>query len=170
MRADAHGVIAPAPRPLRLSIQNRDRFAGLPAASTLRRWVDRALDARARPAQLTLRFVDAREGRRLNSDFRGRDYATNVLTFDYQPRPVHADIVLCVPVVAREAREQRKTLRAHLAHLVIHGVLHAQGHDHQTGRQAQRMERLETRLLAALGYRDPYRPIEDAARANPSYR
>jgi probable rRNA maturation factor len=109
-------------------------------------------------ATLTLRFVGAREGRRLNRDFRGRDYATNVLTFNYARAPVEADIVLCLPVIAREARQQGKALRAHLAHLVIHGTLHAQGHDHETSTDAARMERLETRLLARLGYPDPYQP------------
>lgn len=143
---------------LSLSIQGADRFDDLPAASTLRRWVRHALTADGR---LTLRFVNTREGRRLNRDFRGRDYATNVLTFDYAQQPVEADIVLCVPVLRREAIAQQKSLRSHLAHLVVHGVLHAQGHDHQTDRQAQRMERLEARLLAELGYRDPYLPVAD---------
>ncbi len=164
-RADGAGA------PLSLAIQGRERFAGrpetLPTDRTLRRWVARALDARPRalPAELTLRFVDAREGRRLNRDFRGRDYATNVLTFDYSRAPLAADIVLCVPVIAREARAQGKSLRSHLAHLVVHGTLHAQGHDHLTDRQAARMEALETRLLAALGYPDPYRPAPTAASA-----
>lgn len=150
---------APARSPrLSLSVQGTERFEDLPAASTLRRWVRHALSTDGR---LTLRFVDAREGRRLNRDFRGRDYATNVLTFDYAQQPVEADIVLCVPVLRREAIAQHKSLRSHLAHLVVHGVLHAQGHDHQTDRQAQRMERLEARLLAELGYRDPYLPVAD---------
>jgi probable rRNA maturation factor len=145
---------------LRLALQGLDAFAGLPAASTLRRWIGRALQG---DAYLTLRFVDAREGRRLNRDFRGRDYATNVLTFDYRRRaPVQADIVLCLPVVAREARAQGKTLRAHLAHLVIHGTLHAQGYQHDRADEATQMERLETRLLAGLGYADPY--VERSAR------
>lgn len=144
---------------LRLALQGRDAFDGLPAASTLRRWIGRALRS---DAELTLRFVDAREGRRLNRDFRGRDYATNVLTFDYSRAPVQADIVLCLPVVAREARAQGKTLRAHLAHLVIHGTLHAQGYEHDRADEAARMERLETRLLAGLGYADPY--VEGPAR------
>jgi probable rRNA maturation factor len=145
----------PASPRLRLTVQGAEAFAALPARSTLRRWVLRALQT---DATLTLRFVGAREGRRLNRDFRGRDYATNVLTFDYARAPVEADIVLCLPVIAREARQQGKALRAHLAHLVIHGTLHAQGHDHETATDAARMERLETRLLARLGYPDPYRP------------
>jgi probable rRNA maturation factor len=145
----------PASPRLRLTIQGAEAFAALPARSTLRRWVLRALQT---DATLTLRFVGAREGRRLNRDFRGRDYATNVLTFDYARAPVEADIVLCLPVIAREARQQGKALRTHLAHLVIHGTLHAQGHDHENATDAARMERLETRLLARLGYPDPYRP------------
>ena len=129
--------------------------AGAPSASTLRRWIAPALE---RDAQLTLRFVGRREARRLNRDFRGRDYATNVLTFDYQRAPrVVADIVLCLPVLRTEARQQRKTLRAHLAHLVQHGVLHAQGYDHGTRAQERRMQARERALLAGLGVGDPYR-------------
>jgi probable rRNA maturation factor len=138
---------------LRLTLQGHDAFAGLPARSTLRRWIVRALQV---DAELTLRFVGTREGRRLNRDFRRRDHATNVLTFNYAASPMQADIVLCLPVVAREARLQGKTLRAHLAHLVIHGTLHAQGHEHENAAEAARMERLETLLLAELGYPDPY--------------
>lgn len=157
------------PAPISLSIQGRARFAErsepLPTDRTLRRWVGEALEPRSRaaPVELTLRFVDAREGRRLNRDFRGRDYATNVLTFDYSRAPLAADIVLCVPVIEREARAQGKRLRAHLAHLVVHGTLHAQGHDHLADRQAAAMEALEARVLASLGYPDPYRPGPAAA-------
>ena len=112
-------------RLLNLTLQGVERYADLPTRRTLIRWVRAALHA---DAELTLRFVDRREGRRLSHDFRGRDYATNVLTFDYQRVPrVVADIVICVPVVRAEAQSQGKTLRAHLAHLVIHGTLHAQG-------------------------------------------
>ena len=119
------------------------------------RWIKAALD---RDAELTLRFVGAAEARRLNREFRGKDYATNVLTFDYQHAPVvRADIVLCVPVVRREAREQRKGFRDHLAHLVVHGVLHAQGHDHDRAARARTMEAREVRILAGLGIDDPYR-------------
>lgn len=160
---------------LSLSVQGRERFARadepLPADSTLRRWLRAALRGDAR---LTLRFVDAREGRRLNRDFRGRDYATNVLTFDYARAPVEADIVLCVPVIAREARAQGKRWRAHLAHLVVHGALHAQGHEHETEAEATRMERLEVKVLAALGYPDPYVPqaksMSTSTRRDPSPR
>ncbi|MCS6944088.1 MAG: rRNA maturation RNase YbeY [Sutterellaceae bacterium] len=125
----------------------------MPASSTLRRWVGLACRRRA---HLVLRFVGTAEGRTLNRTYRGRDYATNVLTFVYSQRPVHADIVICVPVVRAEARAQRKPFYHHLAHLVIHGALHAQGHDHLTAQQAQVMETLERRLLARLGIPDPY--------------
>jgi probable rRNA maturation factor len=140
---------------LTVSIQGQGRFDGLPARSTLVRWIKAAVE---RDAELTLRFVGAAEARRLNREFRGRDYATNVLTFDYQHAPVVlADIALCVPVVRREAREQRKGFREHLAHLVVHGVLHAQGHDHDRATRARKMEALEGRVLAGLGIDDPYR-------------
>jgi probable rRNA maturation factor len=140
--------------PLALSIQGHARFAGLPARTTLARWISAALD---REGELTVRFVGAREGRQLNRDFRGKDHATNVLTFDYAHAPVvRADIVLCIPVIRREARAQRKPLRDHLAHLVVHGVLHAQGHDHDRAAAARRMEAREVELLAGLGIPDPY--------------
>jgi probable rRNA maturation factor len=140
---------------LALSIQGQGRFVGLPARSTLLRWVEAALES---DAELTVRFVGAAEARRLNREFRGKDHATNVLTFDYQHAPVVvADIVLCVPVVRREAREQRKGFREHVAHLVVHGVLHAQGLDHARAHDAKRMEAREVRILASLGIDDPYR-------------
>src|SRR5512137_916693 len=139
---------------LTLSIQGQSRFDGLPARNTLVRWIMAALE---RDAELTVRFVGAAEARRLNREFRGRDYATNVLTFDYAHAPiVRADIVLCVPVIKREAREQRKTFRHHLAHLVVHGVLHAQGHTHDRAADAREMESREVRILAELRIDDPY--------------
>jgi probable rRNA maturation factor len=108
-------------------------------------------------ANVTLRIVDGREGRALNRRYRGRDYATNVLTFVYDDGvSLAGDIVLCAPVVAREARAQRKTLRAHYAHLVIHGMLHLQGYDHERDADAARMEAREIALLRDLGYGDPY--------------
>jgi probable rRNA maturation factor len=140
---------------LLLSVQGRSRFPGLPARSTLARWVAATLEA---DAEITLRFVGSVEGRRLNRDFRGRDHATNVLTFDYARAPlVQADIVLCLPVIRSEARAQRKPLRAHLAHLVVHGALHAQGYGHERAAQARTMEAREVAVLAALGIGDPYR-------------
>ena len=143
------------PADLHLSLQQPDgRHRTLLARHRVARWIRAALQA---PAEITVRIVDADEGRALNRDFRGQDHATNVLTFDYQREPVVvADLVLCAPVVAREAREQGKTLLAHYAHLLVHGTLHAQGHDHQRTAQARAMESRETALLAALGFPDPY--------------
>jgi probable rRNA maturation factor len=121
----------------------------------VQRWVQHALNV---PAELTLRIVDEPEARALNRSYRQRDYATNVLTFDYARKPVvMADIVLCAPVIAREAAAQGKSLEAHWAHLVMHGVLHAQGYEHETNeRDACEMESLEILLLGALGYANPY--------------
>lgn len=161
----------PAKRPplpkLRLSVQFADPTAraGLPR-HVLLRWIRAAL--RVGPAaplaagaddtaQITVRIVDAEEGRALNHAYRGKDYATNVLTFDYVPWPPQADIVLCAPVVAAEAAAQHKPLQDHYAHLVVHGVLHASGWDHQTDAQAQAMEHAEVETLARLGLPDPYR-------------
>jgi probable rRNA maturation factor len=119
------------------------------------RWIRAALDA---PAQLAVRIVDADEARALNRDYRGRDYATNVLTFDYERTPtVVADLVLCAPVVEAEAKAQRLDLEAHYAHLLVHGTLHAQGFDHQRDAEARVMEARESELMLALGFADPYR-------------
>ena len=128
--------------------------AALPRASVMR-WLAAAL---LRDAELTVRIVGAEEARSLNSSFRGKDYATNVLTFDYARTPVvMADLVLCAPVVEREAQEQGKSLRAHYAHLLVHGALHAQGYDHETNeRDALEMEALEVLLLGSLGFDNPY--------------
>ena len=119
------------------------------------RWVRHAL---ACDAEITVRIVDADEGRALNRDYRHKDTATNVLTFDYSHEPVVcADLVLCAPVVAREAAEQGKTLQAHYAHLLVHGTLHAQGWDHETSAaDAEAMETHETAILARLGFANPY--------------
>ncbi len=124
--------------------------------TTLRRWVQAALLA---DAELTLRFVDADEGQSLNRGYRGKDYATNVLTFAYaqhESDPLTGDIVLCCPVVEREANAQGIALEAHYAHLIVHGVLHAQGYDHEQDDEAREMEDLETEILTGLGYGDPY--------------
>jgi probable rRNA maturation factor len=134
-------------------VQGREAFPLLPSRATLRRWTQLALE---RDASIVLRFVGTAEGRRLNREFRGQNHATNVLTFDYMEKPVRADIVICVPVVRTEARAQARPMRDHLAHLVIHGLLHAQGHDHVSARQAARMEGRERKLLAHLGIADPY--------------
>ena len=118
------------------------------------RWIRAALEA---PAELTVRIVGADEGRALNRDYRGRDYATNVLTFDYSRAPVvAADLVLCAPVVRDEAKAQRLPLEAHYAHLLVHGTLHAQGYDHENEADARLMEARESALLQALGFGDPY--------------
>lgn len=119
------------------------------------RWIRHAL---AVPGEITVRIVDQHEGQVLNRDYRQKDYATNVLTFDYTRAPVAcADLVLCAPVVAREAHEQHKTLQAHYAHLIVHGALHAQGWDHETSAaDAQRMEAREIAILATLGFENPY--------------
>lgn len=137
------------------------RFAGVAehravlTRARARRWVAHALE---RPAQIALRVVGEAEGRQLNARYRGRDYATNVLTFDYAGSPlVIADLVLCAPVVQREALEQGKALAAHYAHLLVHGTLHAQGYDHEADdAQALRMEAAEVLLLGALGFANPY--------------
>ena len=119
------------------------------------RWIRHALQA---DGEITVRIVDAEEGLALNRDYRHKDYATNVLTFDYAQEPVVcADLVLCAPVVAREAQENGKTLEAHYAHMLVHGILHAQGWDHETSAEdADEMEALETDIMRKLGFADPY--------------
>lgn len=140
---------------LDLTIQCQVETSRLPRRPTLRRWMLAALE---RPAAVTLRFVGSREGRRLNHDYRGGDHATNVLTFVYDDAmSLIGDIVLCAPVVSREARTQHKRLVAHYAHLVIHGMLHLQGYDHRRDEDAVRMEARESDLLVRLGYADPWR-------------
>lgn len=142
---------------LSLSLQFADprHRAQLPRHKVAR-WVRAALDA---PGEITVRIVGEDEGRALNAEYRGKDYATNVLTFDYTQAPVvAADLILCAPVIAREARAQRTPLADHYAHLLVHGTLHAQGWDHETGDEdAQAMEARETEILLALGLKDPYR-------------
>jgi probable rRNA maturation factor len=148
--------MAPARPRLALSLQFGDAShrAQLPR-HRVARWIRAALEA---PAEIAVRIVGEDEGRRLNREFRGKDYATNVLTFDYERAPVVvADIVLCAPVVAREARERGIELSAHYAHLLVHGTLHAQGHEHDRAGDAECMEARETEVLAALDVADPYR-------------
>jgi probable rRNA maturation factor len=140
---------------LQLSLQQPDgRLRALLPRHVVARWVRAALDG---PAQIAVRIVGEEEGRRLNREFRSRDYATNVLTFDYARDPlVVADLVLCAPVLEREARESGVALVAHCAHLVVHGVLHARGFDHERAAQARVMEARESILLRTLGFDDPY--------------
>jgi len=139
---------------LAFAVQRVADADGVPADATLRRYARAACE---RDARVTLRIVDGREGRALNRRYRGRDRATNVLTFVYDDgTSLAGDIVLCAPVVANEARAQRKSLAAHYAHLVIHGMLHLQGYDHERDDDAARMEAREAALLRALGYGDPY--------------
>src|SRR5688572_26503932 len=134
---------------------------GLPASVSFRKWVAAALAGRIREADLAIRVVGTKEGRALNRHYRGKDYATNVLSFPAElPEgvrlPLLGDIVLCAPVIAREAREQKKPLAAHYAHLTVHGTLHLLGWDHDDAREAECMERLERTILAEMGIEDPY--------------
>ena len=153
---------APRARPRRrrkprltLHLQIASRAAAVPAPAEVRRWARAALKG---SAEITVRIVGAAEARTLNRRYRDRDYAANVLSFPYTLRRglVEGDVVLCAPVVAREALAQGKTVEAHFAHLTVHGVLHLQGHRHAGPRDAARMEALEKNLLAKLGYPDPY--------------
>ncbi len=139
---------------LDLQVQYAAPDAGLPGERALRRWAQAALTD---DASVTLRIVGRREGRRLNREFRGRDYASNVLTFVYgEHRPLEGDIVLCAPVVRTEAGRRQGRLEAHYAHLVVHGMLHLQGFDHERHADARVMEARETAILATLGLPDPY--------------
>jgi probable rRNA maturation factor len=146
---------------LDLEIQYADqRLEADLTEAMLQRWVENALLG---PAELSIRFVDAEEGLALNRQYRGKDYATNVLTFAYnegeelgEDDPTQADIILCTDVLLREAEEQGKTVEEHAAHLVVHGVLHAQGYDHEHDEEAEEMEQFERDIMEVLGYPDPY--------------
>ncbi|MBC7609787.1 MAG: rRNA maturation RNase YbeY [Polaromonas sp.] len=145
---------------LRLSLQFGDikdaaRHRAALSRHSVTRWIRHALTS---DAEITVRIVGLQEGQALNRDYRQKDYATNVLTFDYTQEPiVTADLVLCAPVVAKEAKENRKTLKAHYAHLLVHGTLHAQGWDHETSEQdAEEMEAYEIAILGGLGVKNPY--------------
>jgi probable rRNA maturation factor len=145
------------PLSLCLTVQYATRFKRVPERREFREWVSAALE---QSVELTIRLVDEEEGLSLNQRYRRKGYATNVLTFWYGQSPNGAlagDVVLCPPVLAREARDQGKTSRAHFAHLTVHGVLHLQGYDHKRAREAAAMQARETQLLARLGYPDPYR-------------
>ena len=139
---------------LALDVQKAVRPRQLPARAQVLKWAQAALENDAR---ITVRIVGQAEARTLNRSFRGKDYATNVLTFDYQHQPeVVADLILCAPVVADEARRQKITLVAHYAHLLVHGALHAQGHDHENDADAALMEGHEREIVMGLGFDDPY--------------
>jgi probable rRNA maturation factor len=153
----------PSKRPeLNLSVQHAVRHEASPHRPQVLRWLRAAQEG---AATVSVRFVDVDEGRALNRDYRHKDYATNVLSFVYDSEPVVGsalpavvgDLVICVPVVLREAQEQGKAAEAHFAHLIVHGMLHLQGYDHETGaRDARRMEAREREILDGLGYPDPY--------------
>ena len=135
--------------------------AGIPAPASFRKWAAAAVEGRIRKADVAIRVVGEKEGRALNHRYRGKDYATNVLSFPAElPEgvnlPLLGDLVICAPVVAREAAEQGKPLAAHYAHLTVHGVLHLLGLDHEDEREAEAMERFEREILADLGLPDPY--------------
>ena len=158
--------------PLAVDVQPEAGDAGIPAAEQFERWVDAALSELAGAHDLAIRIVGEEEGRDLNRSYRQKDYPTNVLSFpaaiDDLPAAVRqsleiaplGDLVICAPVVLREAAEQHKPLDAHWAHLVVHGCLHLLGHDHEEPAEAEAMESLETAIMARLGYPDPY--IEEA--------
>jgi probable rRNA maturation factor len=137
-----------------MTVQYAVRARGLPSRAQLRRWARAALE---RDARVTVRIVGRGEARALNHRFRGKNRPTNVLTFVMSERPrLEGDVALCAPVIAREARAQRKSAAAHYAHLVVHGVLHLQGYDHERALEARTMERREARIVMRLGYPDPY--------------
>ena len=140
---------------LGLAVQYGVRGRGLPSPGQFSRWARAALECDAR---VTLRIVGSGEARALNRNFRGRNYPTNVLTFVMREKPrLEGDLALCAPVIAREARAGRRSAAAHYAHLVVHGVLHLQGYDHERERDAAVMERRESRIVTGLGFPDPYK-------------
>lgn len=139
---------------LAMSVQLVTESSGLPSEQQFRKWARATLRV---DTEATLRIVDEEEGRELNRDYRGKDYATNVLTFPLTEEPwLIGDIILCAPVVAREAQEQGITLEAHYAHLTVHGILHMHGYDHIEEAQAELMESLESAIMIKLGFADPY--------------
>ena len=153
---------AAAPK-LCLWVKNEAGRRGVPMLRSFERWIAAIPELRKRRqwTELNILIVGSAEGRRYNREFRGRDYATNVLSFPYEAAPgehsgLLGDLVICAPVVAREAREQHKDPRDHFAHLTIHGALHLLGYDHETDADAERMEALERAVLATLGLEDPY--------------
>jgi len=153
---------------LTLSVGYAAPRKGVPTSTSFRQWVEAALRGakRRKATELSIRIVDAKEGRELNRDYRGKDYATNVLSFPVElppgvKLPLIGDLVICAPVVAREAAEQDKLPRNHWAHMTVHGVLHLLGYDHIEDAEAEAMEALEARILAGLGMDDPYAAEHD---------
>lgn len=145
---------------LKLTVQVASLESDIPASKQIKKWVNAALRVET---EVTIRFVDEEEGRMLNSAYRGKDYATNVLTFPLSEEPhLMGDIIICTPVVAQEAKAQNKSLEAHYAHLTVHGVLHLHGYDHETEEQAALMESIEVTTLQNLGYANPYLITEEA--------
>lgn len=164
-KAGGNARAEPAPKTPRLCVwvKNEAGRRGVPLLRSFQRWLEAIPELRRRRgmSEVNILIVDAKAGRRYNRQFRARDYATNVLSFPYEPMPgersgLLGDLVICAPVVAREAREQGKAPRDHFAHMTIHGALHLLGHDHEADADAERMEALERRILASLGVRDPY--------------
>lgn len=160
--------VTKGPVRLDVSVSYATPRTGVPSPISFRKWIAAALDSRIREADVAIRIVGTKEGRALNRHYRGKDYATNVLSFPAEiaegvklPKgvklPLLGDIVLCAPVVGREAKEQKKPVNAHYAHMTVHGVLHLLGWDHQDDREADCMEALERQILAGLGIDDPYR-------------
>jgi len=140
---------------LLMDVQYASALSNLPEAKQFKQWAKKALRI---DAEVALRLVDEEEGRELNRDYRGKDYATNVLTFPLAEDPhLMGDIILCAPVVLQEAKDQQKSIEAHFAHLTVHGVLHMHGYDHETEAEAELMEMLETEIVMKLGYPDPYK-------------
>ena len=145
---------------LHASIQIASEENNLPSPAQFRKWAKAALRV---DTEVTIRIVDEAEGRMLNHTYRDKDYATNVLTFPLTEEPyLMGDIIICAPVVAKEAKEQHKDLFAHYAHLTVHGILHLHGYDHETEAQAELMEGLETAIVTKLGYASPYLITQDA--------
>lgn len=154
----------PAASRLCVWVKNEAGRRGVPLLRSFQRWIEAIPEVRRRRGrtEVNILIVDAKAGRLYNRQFRGRDYATNVLSFPHEAMPgdrsdLLGDLVICAPVIAREAREQRKDPRDHYAHMAVHGVLHLLGHDHEDDADAERMEALERRVLASLGIGDPYR-------------
>jgi probable rRNA maturation factor len=145
---------------LKFSLQNASALAEIPARNLFKKWAQAALCV---DTEVTIRIVDAQEASELNSQYRGKDYATNVLTFPLTETPhLMGDIIICAPVVVAEAKAQNKSLEAHFAHLTVHGILHLHGYDHETEPQAELMEAIEVQILTKLGYANPYLITEGA--------